>query len=401
VGYQSASNAVLSDGCTPLRNLTVLLKVTEDISTVEGNGFSLQLNCFPPPGIYVQYQQLNYLQYVVIVMRNELWWTVQYWSVGAPASWPPGYKPIPGTVPVLPGWANEQLTTGFGPAPGNMLRRGSTLQIACQTDGDSNVSLARFEYSDPDGSASAAAFAIPLPPLAHCPIAAFTVNLVGPGNGASCTFTTGPTTSRGILYYSVDPGTLSVQSGGPGSACGEQSFTSDTGETSNAVYSDVNGAPASTVTQTLGPMADCAITHLFAGESAAAQRMRKVRDQQLNAPAGAFLSEVLARHSAQLVGMLADDPALAAESRDLLGEAARVAQEGARFDDQLIDRAERLLGRAQPLIPCSMAGIPDATRTILESLRGRTLADGIAKASKTIMPRFPPPPPPPRQPDEG
>jgi hypothetical protein len=400
VGYQGANNAVLFDGCNPLRNLTVLLEVTEDISTVEGNGFTLQLNCFPSPGNYVQNQQLNYLQYVVFVGPNDqLAWTVQYYSVGAAQSWPPGYTPIPGTSPRLPCWANDYYTTAFGPAPGNKLRRQSTLQIACQTDDAARVSLVKFDYSDPDGNASSAQFQIPANAL--FPIAAFTVNLVGPGNGSNCTFTTGLTNSRGILYYSVDPGTLSVQSGGLGSACGEQSFASDTGETSNAVYSAVNDAPATTVTQTLGPAVPCAIAHVFADESAVVEQMRKVRDQQLNAPSGAFLSEVLARHSADLVGMLADDPALAAESRHLLREAAQVVREGARFDDELIDRAERLVGRAGALVPCSMAGIPDATRTILASLRGRTLTDGIAKASETIMPRFPPPPPPQHRADDS
>ena len=59
---------------------------TEDISTVEGNGFSLQVNCFLPPGRYVQYQQLNALQYVVIVALDQLFWLVQYWSQGS-SSW--------------------------------------------------------------------------------------------------------------------------------------------------------------------------------------------------------------------------------------------------------------------------------------------------------------------------
>jgi hypothetical protein len=390
VGYRSNSNAVLFDGCKPLRNLTVLLEVTEDISTVEGNGFTLQVNCFPWPGNYVQNQQLNYLQYVVFVLSNQLWWEVQYYSVGA-SSWPPGYTPIPSTSPLLPCWANDYYPSAFGPAPENKLRRQSTLQIACQTDDAAKVNLVKFDYSDPDGNVSSAQF--PIPANALCPIAAFAVNLVGPGNGSHCTFTTGLTNSRGILYYSVDPGILSVQSGGLGSACGEQSFASDTAETSNAVYSAVNDAPASTVTQTLGPAVSCAVAHLFADESAAVEQLRKVRDRQLDEPAGAFLSEVLAQHSAALIGMFAEDPTLAAESRHLLREAARVAQEGARFDDELIDRAERLVGRAQAQVPCSMAGIPDATRTILASLRGRTLADGIAKASETIMPRFPSPPP--------
>jgi hypothetical protein len=47
------------------------------------------------------------------------------------------------------------------------------------------------------------------------------------------------------------------------------------------------------------------------------------------------------------IGLLADHPELRDESRELLLEAARVAQEGARFDDELIDRADRLVSRAE------------------------------------------------------
>jgi hypothetical protein len=417
--YQSFNNAILINSCQPLGNLNVQLEVTEDISTVEGNGFSFQVNCYPPPGVYVQYEQLNFLQYNIYVVNNQLYWQVQYYSQGS-SSFPPGYTPTPSTTPWLPCWPNDYGSGGpgglygtsapaFGPAnllPGNTLLRGSNLQVALQNDDNENVSTVVFNYWDPDGIHYATYFDIPKNAL--CPIVAFTVNLVGPGGCSNCTFTTGLTNSRGIFYYTVDyPGTLSDQGGPAGSACGEQFYT--TCETSNAAYSPVIGAPASTVTQTLGPAVPCAVESLFADESprgGPAQRavigqMRNVRDEQLGAPAGAFLSEVLARHSADLVGVLADHPTLSAESRKLLREAARVAQEGARFDDELIDRGERLVRRVEVLLPRSMSGIPDATRTILASLRGRTLADGIAKASETILPRFPDNPdplPPPKGP---
>ena len=397
MSYQSNNNAVLYDGCRPLQNLAVLLEVTEDISTLEGNGFSLQVNCFPPPGHYVQNQQLNWLQYVVYVLNNQLWWEVQYWSVGAPGAWPSGYTALPDTTPWLPCWANDYHLFSFGAAPGNTLPRDSKLQISHQTDDAGNVALVKFDYTDPDDNVSSAQF--PVPENARCPVSAFTVNLVGPGGGSNCTFTTGLTESRGIFYYSLDPGTLSVQTGGLGSACGEQNIP--TGETSNAVYTAVDGAPASTVIQTLGPAIQCAVQNLFAAESVTVQQLRNVRDHQLTAPAGAFLSEVLDRHSADLAGLLADDPALAAESRQLLHEAARAARDGAPFDDALLDRAGRLVDRAGTLVPCSMSGIAGAVQTILASLRGRTLAAGIEEASKTIMPRYPSPPPDQSQTSDG
>jgi hypothetical protein len=51
--YSSNNNAVLIDGCNNLQNLSVLLEVTEDISTTAGSGWSLQLNCYPPAGEYL------------------------------------------------------------------------------------------------------------------------------------------------------------------------------------------------------------------------------------------------------------------------------------------------------------------------------------------------------------
>ena len=48
--FASNNNAVLINNCNNLQNLSVLLEVTEDIATTSGSGWSLQLNCFPPPG---------------------------------------------------------------------------------------------------------------------------------------------------------------------------------------------------------------------------------------------------------------------------------------------------------------------------------------------------------------
>jgi hypothetical protein len=55
--YASNNNAVLIDGCDNLQNLSVLLEVTEDIATTDGSGWSLQLNCYAPPGAFCQTSQ--------------------------------------------------------------------------------------------------------------------------------------------------------------------------------------------------------------------------------------------------------------------------------------------------------------------------------------------------------
>ena len=50
----SGNNAVLIDNCQNLQNLAVTLHVTEDLVTVADTGFSLQLNCYPQPGLVAQ-----------------------------------------------------------------------------------------------------------------------------------------------------------------------------------------------------------------------------------------------------------------------------------------------------------------------------------------------------------
>jgi hypothetical protein len=220
-------------------------------------------------------------------------------------------------------------------------------------------------------------------PPALISIVAFQVNIVGPGGGANANFTPGLTSSRGILYYSVNPGTLSVQSGGIGAACGETG--PPTGETSNAVYSDVAGAPGSTVTQSLGQPVDCAINSLFVDHAKMVGQMRQIRDEALApTPAGQWISDVLKRHSAELVAALACREDLQVESRALLRKAAHTAKTGATFDDETIDHAKNLVAKAAP---CSMQVQAAAITSVLEHLRGTTLADGLTAASQTIWPR--------------
>jgi|HubBroStandDraft_6_1064221.scaffolds.fasta_scaffold329745_2 hypothetical protein len=111
MSYASNNNAVLIDSCKSLQNLSVLLEVTEDIATTDGNGWSLQLQCYPPPGEYCQTSQLTVLQYMVIVQGGSLAYYIQYWANGS-STWPSGYTPIGGTSPWLPCWSHD-----YGNAP--------------------------------------------------------------------------------------------------------------------------------------------------------------------------------------------------------------------------------------------------------------------------------------------
>jgi hypothetical protein len=380
--YASNNNAVLIDDCTNLQNLSVLLEVTEDIATTNGGGWSLQLNCYPPVGEYCQTSQLEIFQYMVVVQGGNLRYYIQYWANAS--TWPSNYTPQPGTSPWLPCWAHD-----FGNAPvfasinGDTLPRQSTLQIALGTNASGGVSSVNFTYTDPDGNSHPATFN---PPAVH-PIVACELNFVGPPGGTA-SFTQGLANSRGIIYYSVSSGQLSVQNGGPGSACGEQNV--GTAETSNMSYSDINGAPASTVTQILQQPVSCALNNLFEADQVHLGEMQQIRDSQIaQYPAGQWLIEILDRHSADLAVLVASDEGdLARTARVLLAKAAHTARQGGVFDDTTVDDALRVLGQASCKLPPSMQGAGPAGATVIESLRGRTLEDGLKVASKTILPRF-------------
>jgi hypothetical protein len=382
--YASNNNAVLIDGCTDLRDLSILLEVTEDVGTTDGKGWSFQLNCYPPAGEYCQASQVNVFQYIVYVQGGTLAYEIQYWAGGA-STWPSGYTPQPNTTPWLPCWGNDYYLSGpFATINGDTLPRESQLQIALATNRDGGVTKVTFTYTDPDGNNHSAEFD---PPAVH-PIVACELNFVGPGGGANATFTQGLTSSRGIIYYSVSSGQLSVQNGGPGAACGEAGFF--TAETSNMTYSDISDAPASTVTQILQQPISCAVNSLFAEDRTQLGKLQQIRDSHIaQYSAGQWLLELLDRHSADLAVLLASDGGeVARVARALLTEAAHTAREGSVFDDTTVDRALELLGQASSVLPPSMNGAAQAGQTLLTSLRGSTLEDGLKGASTTILPRY-------------
>jgi hypothetical protein len=260
----SSNNAVLIDNCQNLQNLTVRFQVTQDLITLGNTGFSLQLNSYPQPGSLSQGSTLNWFQYIIYIVQNQALWQIQYWAIGAqPYSktqwWPPGYAPSPpytanygtnpptyNTSPWLPVFPNDFNWTSFGSAPSNQVPAGSVMEIQLTTDSNGNVTTATFSVTDPSGNINSAKFPIsiyPSPNSTLYPIYGFQVDLVGPGGGLPCTFTSG----AGILTYSVSPGVLSVQSGG--ATCGGSQ--PGTGESSNAVYGAVAPSTGSTVSQTL------------------------------------------------------------------------------------------------------------------------------------------------------
>lgn len=380
--YASNNNAFLINNCEYLENLSVLLEVTEDVATTDGAGWSFQLNCYPPPGLYCQTSNVNWMQYIVYVLNGELRYEIQYWAIGA-STWPTGYQPIPGTTPWLPCWPNDYYLSGsFASINGDTLPRQSQLQIALTTNRYGGVTKATFTYTDPDGNEHSTDNDLP----AVHPIDACTLNLVGPGGGGGATFTQGLLNSRGIIYYTISSGQLAVQNGGAGAACGEVGGW--TAETSNMTYSEISGAPGSTVTQILQQPVDCSLNDLFGQDSNRLEPLRRVRDQ-LVAPqvAGQWLIETLDRHAADLAVFLnSSDRRLQDRVRALLERAARAAEAGETFDSGAVDDGLQLLREASGELPASMAPARAAAETVLEAVRGRTLQDGLKEAGRTIRP---------------
>jgi hypothetical protein len=118
--------------------------------------------------------------------------------------------------------------------------------------------------------------------------------------------------------------------------------------------------------------------------------MKQIRDSTVaQYPAGQWLMEVLDRHSADLAVLAAADKGdLTQTARDLLTQATQIAGRKGVFDDATVDHALKLFGQVSCKMPPSMNGVGAAGATVLESLRGRTLEDGLKAASKTILPRF-------------
>jgi hypothetical protein len=160
-------------------------------------------------------------------------------------------------------------------------------------------------------------------------------------------------------------------------------------------YSDISGAPASTVTQILQQPVPCVITSISLTEPAKLDTMKQIRDSTVaQYPAGQWLMDVLDNHTADLAVLAAADTSggLTQTARDLLTKATQIVGQKGVFDDATVDDALKLLGQVSGKFPPSMNGVAAAGATVLESLRGRTLEDGLKVASTTILPRFKAPP---------
>lgn len=246
-----SNNAILVNKCKSLRNLTVTLRVTEDLITLNNAGFSLQLNCYPQPTPPVNGRPLIWIQYVIGVVSNSVEWGIQYWSA----------QPVPKGTPGF-GFSPSPNYVAFGPAPSNQMPKGSVMKIALATDSKGNVTSATFSVTDPKGNVSKYTYPSPTNVLPLAKIYGFQVNLVAAPSTATSVNPVTFTQGTGKLTYSVSSGTLAVQSTNTckiavktktGFSVIKGGAQTGTGEQSNAPYGNIKPASGATVRQSVGP----------------------------------------------------------------------------------------------------------------------------------------------------
>lgn len=231
----SQNYELVGTNCQNIQALTVILDVSEDLVTSQNGGFSLQLNTLPPPGVTSVGLTLNWIQFTLYVSNNygnntaAFQW--QAWANGA-TTWPEGQPPGT-TSPTQPVPPFPQPPAFITNVPSNKLPAGSSLTIALTTDESPPYGVTAATFTVQLAGLPAQSVPLPFPPYAQFPIAAFEVDLVGPGQLSTATFTSG----AGQLTYSLSGGEVCAQPPGTTGACAFQYY--ETGEKSNASYGPI------------------------------------------------------------------------------------------------------------------------------------------------------------------
>jgi hypothetical protein len=150
------------------------------------------------------------------------------------------------------------------------------------------------------------------------------------------------------------------------------------------------------VTQTLGQPVDCALSDMVrkeggSGASAQIGRLQALRDSQFSGvPSGQWLIEFLSRYSADIAGLLDENPELRSQGYALLAKAETAAAGNSSFSPELINEAEAWLKGVSSVAKGSLQESAIPLKKILDSLSGHTLQEGLQAASQIIRPRFPP-----------
>jgi hypothetical protein len=218
-GLNSNWNYVLSNSGKNITGLSVKINIDNDLaSPVTDQGFNFQVNCESPAspsgsGIptWQQFMFDNHANDVNIFGWINLWelnstgWTETYAS-GTNGSF------------VLPA--------------ANTIKAGSVLTIAPVFNANDEITSCNFSYTDPTGKTLSKSAPVSAPKLA--PIVSVTVHIVGWGDGANATASSGQGT---ITYSALNPLTA-------------QASWAETAETSNIVYEPL--PPAVNVSQLFG-----------------------------------------------------------------------------------------------------------------------------------------------------
>ena len=217
---------------------------------ISNNGFSMQVNAYNPASSSAT---TSWLQYAFIATGTTIQGTVQYWNIAAftnccatqncktnssacTCSSPTKTCPVT-TTPVF------QFTPTIVSVPSsNNLPPGYNLQIQLTNDNAGNITQATFVVIDNNGNSHSQS--ISLPSGSQLPISAFEVDVVGPGNSASTTFTSGAAT----LTYQVPSGQLCLEGVRPDGCSGSGTGTA---ESSNATYGQIASCCGSQLTQSV------------------------------------------------------------------------------------------------------------------------------------------------------
>ena len=225
----SNSNYILDNGCQNILGLDVALQVTQDIRS--DIGFTIQLNADSPAGTEVDAFQ----QYGFSITGNSIQGFINNWSNVS-------------TQVVC-----DSVDLGSTPIS-NGIPAGYSLVLQLLNDNLGNVTGANYQVFDNNGVSRANSTFLVQDAGCQCggtclgfkqgdlsPITAFTVDIVGPGNGSNAAFSAG----AGNIVYGVSSGNLTPLTFVP--ACIETDLF--TAETSNASYGRLNGCPRPTITQ--------------------------------------------------------------------------------------------------------------------------------------------------------
>jgi Stigma-specific protein, Stig1 len=230
---QSNQNYLLINKCNSITGLSVLVNVTQTMTSA--NGFSMQLNAYNPAG-----PTTSWMQYVFIISGNTISGSVQYWNIAlfnAPGS---TCKATPSNCQTF-----AQNTSTIVNLPSNNVPAGYALRIQLGNDNAGNITQATFVVIDNNNNSHSQT--VTLPAASQFPIVAFQTNIVGPFNGANTAFTGG----AGTITYQVSTGQLCLEGGLADQCSTSAGNNTPTAETSNATYGAIASCCGSLLAQTL------------------------------------------------------------------------------------------------------------------------------------------------------